>query len=76
MHLGCGVVQEIQLVSGVADHHIWTLSPSGTYSSKSAYDRFFIGVVNFEPADHIWKTWAPLKCKCFLWLAAQKQCSL
>jgi hypothetical protein len=35
-------VQEIQLVPGVADHHIWTPSSSGTYSTKSAYERFFI----------------------------------
>jgi hypothetical protein len=29
---------------------------------KSAYDRFFTGAVGFEPADRIWKTWAPPKC--------------
>jgi hypothetical protein len=63
-------VQEIQLVPGVADHHIWTPSFSGTYSVKSAYERFFVGAVNFKPADRIWRMWAPLKCKFFLWLAA------
>jgi hypothetical protein len=67
-------VQEIQLVPGVVDHHIWTPSSSSTYSSTSAYERFFIGAVNFEPADRIWKPWAPPKCKFFLWLAALNRC--
>jgi hypothetical protein len=67
-------VQDIQLVPGVVDLHIWTPSSSGTFSSKSAYERFFVGAVNFEPADRIWKTWAPTKCKFFLWLAALNRC--
>jgi hypothetical protein len=46
-------VQDIQLVPGVVDLHIWTPSSSGTFSSKSAYERFFVGAVNFEPADRI-----------------------
>jgi hypothetical protein len=41
---------------------------------KSAYDRFFIGAVGFEPADRIWNTWAPPKCKSFLWLAVINRC--
>jgi hypothetical protein len=67
-------VQDIQLVPGVVDLHIWTPSSSGTFSSKSAYERFFVGAVNFEPADRIWKAWAPTKCKFFLWLAALNRC--
>jgi hypothetical protein len=67
-------VQDIQLVPGVVDLHIWTPSSSGAFSSKSAYERFFVGAVNFEPADRIWKTWAPTKCKFFLWLAALNRC--
>jgi hypothetical protein len=61
-------------VPGVADHHIWTPSSSGTYSAKSAYGHFFVGAVNFEPADRIWRMWAPPKCKFFLWLAALNHC--
>jgi hypothetical protein len=66
-------VQEFQLAPGVADQHIWTPSPSGSFS-KSAYDCFFLGAVTFEPADRIWRTWAPPKCKFFLWLAALNRC--
>jgi hypothetical protein len=61
-------------VTGVVDLHIWTPSSSSTFSSKSAYECFFVGAVNFEPADRIWKTWAPTKCKFFLWLAALNRC--
>jgi hypothetical protein len=61
------------MVLGVADYHLWTPSPSGIYSSKSAYSCLFIGVVNFEPTDGIWKMWAPSKCKWLLWLVAQNR---
>jgi hypothetical protein len=51
------------------DRHIWRLDASGCYSSKSAYNAYFFGVVTFEPWCRLWKTWAPAKCKMFLWLA-------
>jgi hypothetical protein len=63
-------LQEVQLNLGVPDHHCWTLSTSGIYSSKSAYDRFFAGAIQFEPTGRIWKSWAPPRCKFFLWLAS------
>jgi hypothetical protein len=68
------LVQQVQLAPGVLDQHIWTPSSPGKYSTKSAYDRFFTGAVGFEPADQIWNTWAPSKCKFFLWLAAINRC--
>jgi hypothetical protein len=40
-------------------------SVSGVFTSKSAYDHFFVGAVGFEPANRIWKTWAPMKCRFF-----------
>jgi hypothetical protein len=33
---------------------------------------FFFGSVQFEPFDRIWKSWAPGKCKLFMWLAANR----
>jgi hypothetical protein len=47
-------LQEIQLDLAVPDCHRWTPSNSGVYSSKSAYDRLFMGAVQFEPARRIW----------------------
>jgi hypothetical protein len=35
---------------------------------------FFIGTVNFELADRIWKMWTSPKCMFFLWLAALNHC--
>lgn len=51
------------------DIHVWTPSASGQFSTKTAYERYFTGGVKFEPYRRLWKTWAPLKVKLFLWLA-------
>ena len=56
------------------DRHTWRLDASGCYSSKSAYKAFFYGAVTFEPWRRLWKTWAPAKCKMFLWLAIRNRC--
>jgi hypothetical protein len=50
------------------------LAANGKYSAKAAYEGFFLGSVQFEPYERIWKTWAPPKCRFFLWLAALKKC--
>jgi hypothetical protein len=57
----------------VADQHRWLPTFSGIYSAKSAYDRFLVGVTNFESAKRIWKTLAPPR-KFFIWLASLNQC--
>jgi hypothetical protein len=31
---------------------------------------FFLGATTFKPWERIWKTWAPGKCKFFMWLVA------
>lgn len=54
--------------------HLWTPSASRCYSSKSAYERFFVGSVAFKPAKRVWKTWGPPKCKFFIWLASLNRC--
>jgi len=68
------MLQEIQLLPGVPDHHVWTPSASGIFSSRSAYARFFEGAVKFEPCKRMWKSWAPPRCKFFLWLATLNRC--
>jgi hypothetical protein len=35
---------------------------------------FFIGAITFEPWKNVWKTWAPGKCKTFMWLAIRNRC--
>ncbi|WVZ97140.1 hypothetical protein U9M48_042695 [Paspalum notatum var. saurae] len=55
------------------DKHVWRLSRHATYSSKSAYDAFFVGSITFGPWRRVWKTWAPLKCKFFAWLVIKNR---
>jgi len=68
------IISEVELQPGVEDSHIWRFSLCGQYTAKSAYDRFFQGVIRFEPYERIWKTWAPGKCRFFLWLVAHNRC--
>lgn len=66
-------VQDIVL-SEHEDQHIWRLESDGCYSSKSAYRAFFEESAIFEPLKRIWKSWAPNKCKMFMWLAVRNRC--
>lgn len=68
------VFNEVQLQPGEEDMHIWTRESSGTFTSRSAYEAFFMGGVEFEPYKLLWKAWAPMKVKLFLWLAIWKRC--
>uniref|UniRef100_A0A0A9DF12 Reverse transcriptase zinc-binding domain-containing protein n=1 Tax=Arundo donax TaxID=35708 RepID=A0A0A9DF12_ARUDO len=33
-----------------------------------------MGSTNFGPWKRVWKTWAPLRCKFFIWLAINNRC--
>ncbi|GJM87684.1 hypothetical protein PR202_ga03662 [Eleusine coracana subsp. coracana] len=55
------------------DRHVWVHDSSGSYSSKSAYRAYLQGSITFEPWKRLWKTWAPGKCKLFLWLAIRNR---
>jgi len=63
----------VQLQEGTPDKHIWRLSTTGEYSAKSTYDALFQGATSFGPAHRIWKSWAPPKCRFFMWLAAHNR---
>ncbi|WVZ85537.1 hypothetical protein U9M48_032454 [Paspalum notatum var. saurae] len=67
------LVDEVDLQPDTADRHIWRLSGHATYSSKSAYDAFFFGSISFGPWRRVWRTWAPLRCKFFVWLAIKNR---
>jgi hypothetical protein len=41
-------------------------APTSTYSTKSAYEWFFVGCVAFPHHKRIWKTWALPKCRFFV----------
>ncbi|GJN40630.1 hypothetical protein PR202_gb29876 [Eleusine coracana subsp. coracana] len=67
------VIQELGLTQE-QDHHSWRFKASGIFSSRSAYQAFFQGLVTFEPWRLIWKTWVQGKCRIFLWLAIRNRC--
>lgn len=62
------------VLSPAEDIHHWKLNSSGIFSTKSAYRSFFFGSITFEPWKRLWKSWAPGKCKTFLWLAIRNRC--
>jgi len=68
------MVDDVILQPGVPDHFRWRFTQSGQYSCKSAYQSFFLGTLKFGPWKRIWKSWAPLWCKFFIWLAIKNRC--
>uniref|UniRef100_A0A0A9D4A3 Reverse transcriptase zinc-binding domain-containing protein n=1 Tax=Arundo donax TaxID=35708 RepID=A0A0A9D4A3_ARUDO len=67
-------MEEVVLLQETDDTHTWVHSTSGSYSSQSAYRCYFLGSISFEPWQRLWKTWVPLRCKFFLWLAIRNRC--
>ncbi|WVZ92630.1 LOW QUALITY PROTEIN: hypothetical protein U9M48_038679, partial [Paspalum notatum var. saurae] len=65
---------DFELHPGIEDQHIWTPSSIGEFSTQSAYHSFLVGAVGFEPWKENWKTWAPPRCKFFIWLAMLNRC--
>jgi len=61
------LLSDVVLQPEIEDTHIWQFSASGRYSAKSAYEAMFIGGIQFRPWERIWKSWAPGKCKFFMW---------
>lgn len=64
-------IAQVERDETAEDTFSWPSDNSGTYSAKSTYRRLCMGSAEFEPAGYIWKCWAPLKCKIFMWLAVQ-----
>jgi hypothetical protein len=62
------IVDGIILHPEILDRFSWKLSQDHSYSSKSAYAAFFVGSIKFGSWRRIWKTWAPPRCKFFIWL--------
>ena len=61
-------------LSSAPDAIHWRWTASGVYSAKSCYDAFFLGSTTAPHAQLIWKTWAPLCYKVFIWLVTLDRC--
>jgi len=68
------LLQGFELQPEIEDSHIWQFSTSGNFSTKSAYEAFSIGSIQFNSWEKIWKSWAPSKCRFFLWTVVHKKC--
>lgn len=51
----------------------WCWTPDDLYTSKSAYKMLHTRSVRFRGHSLIWKTWAPLRVKIFLWLTFRRR---
>lgn len=51
----------------------WHCTPDGQYTFKSAYKMLHTGSVSFRGHSLIWKTWALLRIKIFLWLTFRRR---
>jgi hypothetical protein len=67
-------VSDISPQQGISDKHMWRWPSSEQYTAKSAYHTLRIGSIRFGAWKSIWKTWAPGKCRFFLWMAAHDRC--
>ena len=64
-------VATVQRDVHMEDTFAWPHDPLGIYTASSTYDRLNQGAVRSPTAAAIWRSWAPLKCKIFAWLAVQ-----
>lgn len=55
------------------DRMVWRWTPSGEYTTKSTYTKLHNRAIKFCGHALIWKTWAPLRVKIFLWLAFKRR---
>ena len=65
------LLEQIVLNPSVSDSITWKLTNDGLYTSSSAYHFQFEGMVKSDIYSTVWRSWAPAKCKLFLWMAMQ-----
>jgi hypothetical protein len=54
-------------------HMVWRWTPDGIYTAHSAYRMLHTGATSFRGHRLVWKTWAPLRVRIFLWLALRRR---
>jgi hypothetical protein len=61
------LISNVELQPGIEDKHIFSLALDGKYSAKVSYEGVFLESSSFGHYKRVWKSWAPLKCRFFLW---------
>ena len=67
------ILSTVDIDSSLEDQAIWKWSASGQYSASSAYRIMNEGPIRLGCAKGLWKCWAPLGCRLFMWLALQRR---
>jgi hypothetical protein len=62
-------VDTFQTDAARPDLIMWKGSATGDYSSKSTYEMLWKGSTSWSMGSPVWKSFAPTKCKIFVWLA-------
>ncbi|GJN27949.1 hypothetical protein PR202_gb16017 [Eleusine coracana subsp. coracana] len=70
----CDAIDQVTLHLDQPDVLIWVSTSDGQFTTRSAYEHFFLGSVQFEPHKCLWRSWAPLRAKFFVWLALWNRC--
>ena len=60
-------IQQVSLDPNIQDDIVWTRTPNGEYSSKSAYLMQFQGSIHCSSGKLIWQARTENKCKFFAW---------
>ncbi|WVZ64257.1 LOW QUALITY PROTEIN: hypothetical protein U9M48_013807 [Paspalum notatum var. saurae] len=67
------LIRDVRLIQSTQDRAVWRWSRDGRFSVHSAYRLLHEGSIHQPEVAIIWKTWAPLRVKIFLWLAWRKR---
>jgi hypothetical protein len=67
------LLRHVQLHGEMEDAITWNLTENGQYSTSSAYEAQFLGLVKSAMYSMVWKAWAPPKAKHHAWLALQNR---
>jgi hypothetical protein len=64
----------VELQPEKEDNHFFRTANNDRYLANAACESLFMGSTQFEPCERIWQSWAPPKCKFFMWLVALRRC--
>ena len=65
-------MENVQL-NELPDKLVWRWTADGTYTASSAYRMLHHGTTSSRGHRLVWKTWAPLRVRIFLWLALRRR---